>query len=139
MEEEEAAADDVMSAPSLSGRVVLVIEDHADIRAFMVLVLRGLGARVLEAGDGQGGLRELARGHPTVVLCDLMMPAMDGFEFARRVRQNRAYHHVLLIAVTAHDDPNFLDKTWTAGFHGHLVKPVTRDQLTSLARRIVGE
>ena len=67
-----------------------------------------------------------------------MMSVMDGFEFARRVRQNPAYHAVLLIAVTAHDDPGFLSKTWIAGFDWYLVKPVTRDQLTSLARRIAG-
>jgi CheY-like chemotaxis protein len=67
-----------------------------------------------------------------------MMPVMDGFEFARRVRRNPAYHTTLLIAVTAHDSPDFLRKTWLAGFDAHLVKPVTADQLASIARRLAG-
>lgn len=127
-----------MSVPSLSGRVVLVIDDHDDSRGFMVLLLRGLGARVLEAADGSAGLATLAPGHPAVVFCDLMMPVMDGFEFARRVRENPAYHGVLLIAVTAYDSPGFLSKTWMAGFDSHLVKPVTAEALASIARRLAG-
>jgi two-component system, sensor histidine kinase len=127
-----------MSAPSLSGRVVLVIEDNDDMRDALVLLLTSRGARVLQAADGLAGLAELARGRPDVVFCDLMMPVMDGLEFARRMRQNPAYHGVLLIAVTAHDSPAFLRKTWMAGFDGHLVKPVTVDQLASIARRLAG-
>ncbi len=127
-----------MTAPSLSGRVVLVIEDHDDMREALVLLLASLGARVLEAADGLAGLTELARGRPAVVFCDIMMPVMDGLQFARRVRQNPAYHQVLLIAVTAHDSPAVLTESWMAGFDGHLVKPVTGDQLASIARRLAG-
>jgi CheY-like chemotaxis protein len=127
-----------MSAPSLSGRVVLVIEDHDDTREALVHLLTSRGARVLEAADGLAGLAVLEREHPAVVFCDLMMPVMDGFEFARRMRQNSRYHNVLLIAVTAHDSLGFLTKTWMAGFDGHLVKPVTGEQLASIARRLAG-
>ncbi len=127
-----------MSAPSLSGRVVLVIDDHNDMREALVLLLASLGARVLEAADGLAGLVQLTREHPAVVFCDIMMPVMDGLEFVRRVRQNPAYHQVLLIAVTAHDSPAVLGESWMAGFDGHLVKPVTVDQLASIARRLAG-
>lgn len=128
----------IVNAPSLSGRVVLVIEDHDDTRDALVLLLTALGTRVREAADGLAGLTELARERPAVVFCDIRMPLMDGLEFARRVRQNPAYHQVLLIAVTANDSPADLRKTWAAGFDGHLVKPVTSDQLVSIARRLAG-
>jgi CheY-like chemotaxis protein len=127
-----------VTAPSLSGRVVLVIEDHADTREAFVFMVASLGAQVHEAADGLAGLAELARWSPDVVFCDLMMPVMSGFEFARRVRQNPAYHAVLLIAVTALDSPAALRETWSAGFDAHLVKPVTGEQLASIARRLAG-
>ena len=127
-----------MTTPSLSGHLILVIEDHDDTREALALLLASLGARVLQAADGRAGLAQLARERPGVIFCDIMMPVMDGFEFARRVRRNPAYHTTLLIAVTAHDSPDFLRKTWLAGFDGHMVKPVTGDDLASIARRLAG-
>ena len=127
-----------MTTPSLSGHAILVIEDHDDTRDALVLLLTSLGAHVLQAADGRAGLAQLAQERPAVVFCDIMMPVMDGFEFARRVRRNPVYHTTLLIAVTAHDSPDFLKKTWLAGFDAHLVKPVTADQLASIARRLTG-
>jgi CheY-like chemotaxis protein len=127
-----------VTAPSLSGRVVLVVEDHDDTREALVLMLASLGAQVHQAADGLAGLAEIARRCPDVVFCDLMMPVMSGLEVARRVRQNPAYHAVLLIAVTALDNPAAVREIWSAGFDGHLVKPVTSDQLASIARRLAG-
>jgi CheY-like chemotaxis protein len=122
----------------LSSRVVLVIEDHDDTRALLVLLLTEIGARVLEAADGMTGLEQLARWHPAVVFCDLGMPIMDGREFARRMRANPRYHDVLLIAVTSRDSPGTIRETWQAGFDAHLVKPITTEALASVARRLAG-
>ena len=127
-----------VSAPSLAGRVVLVIEDHDDTRAALVRLLASLGAQVHEATDGLAGLTELARWRPDVVFCDLAMPIMDGLEFARRMRLNSRYHHVLLIAVTGKDSPSTVRETWQAGFDAHLVKPATAEALASIARRLAG-
>jgi CheY-like chemotaxis protein len=104
-----------VSAPSLSGRVVLVIEDHDDTRATLVQLLASLGAQVHEAPDGLAGLTELARWRPDVVFCDLAMPIMDGLEFARRMRENSRYHRVLLIAVTGKDRQPWHDPGDLAG------------------------
>jgi CheY-like chemotaxis protein len=127
-----------VSAPSLTGRVVLVVEDHDDTRAALVRLLAALGAQVHEATDGLAGLTELARWRPDVVFCDLAMPIMDGLEFAQLMRQNPRYHHVLLIAVTGKDSPSTVRETWQAGFDAHLVKPVTGEALASIARRLAG-
>jgi two-component system, chemotaxis family, CheB/CheR fusion protein len=118
--------------------MVLVIEDHDDTRNALVHLLSGLGARVLAAADGLDGLQQLTRGHPDVVFCDLMMPTMDGFEFARRIRQNLQYRDILLIAVTGQGQLADLHETWRLGFDAHLVKPVTAEQLAAVARRLAG-
>jgi CheY-like chemotaxis protein len=118
--------------------MVLVIEDHDDTRALLVLLLTKLGARVLEAADGLKGLEQLVRWHPAVVFCDLAMPIMSGLEFARRMRSNPRYHNVLLIAVTSRDSPGTIRETWQAGFDAHLVKPVTAEALAAVARRLAG-
>ena len=118
--------------------MVLVIEDHDDTREALVQLLVSRGAQVHEAADGLAGLAEIARRCPDVVFCDLMMPVMSGLDVARRVRQDPAYRAVLLIAVTALDSPAAVREIWSAGFDGHLVKPVTVDQLASIARRLAG-
>jgi len=89
-----------VSAPSLSGRVVLVIEDHDDTRATLVQLLASLGAQVHEAPDGLAGLTELARWRPDVVFCDLAMPIMDGLEFAKAVRALPSVKHLPIILIS---------------------------------------
>src|SRR5262245_6529382 len=96
----------------LRRRTVLVIEDDDDTREVSSRVLEALGAGVVVARNGLEGLVQLDRRQPDAVLCDLAMPIMDGIEFARRMRQNPRYRHVLLIAVTGRErDADFLD-TW---------------------------
>jgi len=121
-----------------TGCTVLVIEDDPDAREVLQRLLMILGARVMAAADGGEGLERLARSHPDIVFCDLSMPIMDGFEFARRMRAEPQYRRVVLVAVTGRDRQSAFLDTWTAGFHAHLAKPITVEALTALARRLSG-
>jgi CheY-like chemotaxis protein len=88
-----------------------------------------LGAHVVTAADGLDGLWQLERRPPDLVLCDLSMPIVDGFEFARRMRQR-----VLLVALTAPGGYQAVLQTWNGGgFDGDLVKPVTIEALRTIA------
>ena len=71
---------------SLEGVSVLVVEDHADHRELARALLTHLGARVDVAEDGEQGLEKIRKQCPALVLCDLVMPYMDGYEVVRRVR-----------------------------------------------------
>jgi CheY-like chemotaxis protein len=122
----------------LHGLTVMVVEDEDDSREATGLLLKALGARVISARDGEEALELLRAKAPDIVLCDLRMPNMDGFEFAARVRRNPATRHVRLIALTGFQSAADVRRTWEQGFDGHLAKPATREMLIALARRMAG-
>jgi CheY-like chemotaxis protein len=117
---------------SLVGVAVLLVEDDPDSREMTRLMLEALGARVVTAEHGQAGLDALRIHAPDVALVDLMMPVMDGFVFAERVRHDPNYRSVRLVALTALTDEASFGQTRRIGFDGHLVKPITSSALDSL-------
>jgi CheY-like chemotaxis protein len=122
----------------LRGVTVLVVEDHADSRETTQRLLEQLGARVVTAENGEQGLQVILSGVPDLVLVDLIMPVMDGYEFARRLRSDPKYRGVRLVALTGlREEPSVL-KTWSLGFDGHLTKPVTEEGLDLLLSRFSG-
>jgi two-component system CheB/CheR fusion protein len=122
---------------ALRGLSVLLVEDHPDHRELGRTLLTHLGARVDVAEDGERGLEQMRKKYPDLVLCDLLMPHMDGYEFARRVRRIPDCERVRLVALTClHDDTAYL-RTWCAGFDAHLEKPVTLAKLNEVAERFM--
>jgi len=82
-------------------RTVLIVDDKAYNRAVMAEFLAPLGFAVQEAANGQEGLAQVQQHRPDVVLVDLVMPLMDGFEMTRRLRQMPEFHAVKVIAISA--------------------------------------
>jgi CheY-like chemotaxis protein len=112
------------------------VDDDVDARLITQQILEPLGARVLVASDGPEALRLVDRVIPDVILCDLLMPDMDGFEVARRLRRDPRTARLPIIAVTALDrDPDYY-RTWEAGFDGHLSKPVDYAELAWIVRML---
>lgn len=121
----------------LKGVSVLIVEDHVDHRELARILLTHLGARVDVAEDGQQGLEKIRKECPDLVLCDLVMPQMDGYEVARRVRSIPECAHARLVALTAfRDDPAYV-RSWSAGFDAHLEKPITLAKLNAIAERFL--
>jgi two-component system, chemotaxis family, CheB/CheR fusion protein len=122
----------------LRGLSVLVVEDDRDDRELASDMLTALGAHVTVAANGEEGVKRLiAKGCPDLVLCDLRMPVMDGFEFARVVLRRPGCRNVRLVALTAMRDPVAYLQTWTAGYDAHLEKPLTVEKLEDLAARLL--
>jgi len=119
---------------SLRDVTVLVVEDDPDSRETTGLLLQHLGARVVTVENGDRGLAAVVLHQPDLVLVDLLMPEMDGFEFARRIRRDPKYRRVRLVALTGLRDEASVLKTWSIGFDGHLMKPVTVEGLDLLSR-----
>ena len=100
-------------------------------------ILQSLGARVLLAIHGEEALKLLAKDPPDLILCDLIMPVMDGFAFLKRLRRLPAVARTPVVAVTALGASGDLQETWEAGFDGHLTKPIDYDTVTSTLERVL--
>jgi signal transduction histidine kinase len=110
------------AAASVTSRRILVIEDNADIRDLLRIKLRQLGHKVEAAEDGTQGLEKLLASPPEVALVDIGLPGIDGYEIARRVREQIG-SHVYLIALTGYGQAEDKRKALDAGFNVHLTKP----------------
>lgn len=121
---------------------MLLVEDHADAREAIRQLLEHMGgARVALATDGGAALVWLDEQEtlPDVILCDLRMPGMDGFEFLEQLREDRRMNEVPVIALTALAGPGDYHRTFEAGFSAHVEKPVRPNVLLSTVQRIVTE
>ena len=114
---------------------VLVIEDNGDAAASLRVALE-MGAHVVEiAGNGPDGIAKARSFRPDVVVCDIGLPGMDGYEVARAMRADADLSAMLLIALTGHAGPEDVARSREAGFDHHLAKP---PDLATL-RRLVGQ
>jgi two-component system cell cycle response regulator DivK len=103
-------------------KTVLIIDDNEHERAIFARYLRFVGGTVLEAEDGEAGLRVARSKHPALILLDISMPGLDGWETLARLRADPTMPHVPVIALTAHYlEPQALE---AAGFCGYLQKPI---------------
>jgi PAS domain S-box-containing protein len=125
-----AAASERRSVPAgPSGRLVLIIEDNVDAGETLAEMLELEGHRVRVAHNGRSGL-ELARElRPDVVLCDIGLPDLDGYEVARALRREDALRSTRLIAVSGYAQPEDRERASEAGFDAHIAKPPAPDEL----------
>jgi CheY-like chemotaxis protein len=141
--EEERKTGDVSSSPPLpfsSSRKVLVVDDNADAADSLAVLLRLLGHEVRVAHDGPAALAAAAGGWPEVVLLDLGMPGMDGYEVARRLRADPATAGAVIAALTGWGQDEDRRRSKEAGFDHHLVKPADLGALQQiLVRSGVGD
>jgi CheY-like chemotaxis protein len=113
-------------------RRILVVDDNRDAGDSLSRVLKFSGADVKVAYDGQSALEALRIYRPSVVLLDLGMPGLDGYEVAQLVRRDPQFRELTLIALTGWDQEDNRRRTREAGFDHHLVKPVDFDALQAL-------
>lgn len=108
---------------------VLVVDDHADSADSLSLILIHLGHNVQTAYDGKIALAIARSFRPDVVLCDLGLPLMDGYEVARQLRELPETRDALLVALTGYGQEEDKNRSVKAGFHYHLIKPVGPESL----------
>jgi CheY-like chemotaxis protein len=118
-----------------AGRTVLVVEDNDDARHMLVAALALDGHQVQAAPDGESGLELASRTPPDVVLIDIRLPGIDGYEVARRLRAANERRRIALVALTGFGQTEDRRRAFDAGFDAHLVKPVNTDRL----KRVIAE
>jgi CheY-like chemotaxis protein len=127
-----AAAAEDKPAVAQSARKVLVVEDNPDAGAMMREFLELSGHEVALAASGKDGVEAARQFHPEVVLCDLGLPGMNGYEVAAELRRDPSTRSAKLIAVTGYGRDEDRRRSKEAGFDLHLTKPVDPAQLRAL-------
>jgi CheY-like chemotaxis protein len=117
-----------------NGRRVLVVDDSRDGAEMLQLLLEQHGCDVRVVNDGPGAIAVAASFCPDLVFLDIGMPAMDGYETCRRIRETAAGSSMSIVALTGWGQDRDRERSTLAGFDRHLVKPVDTGELLQVVR-----
>ena len=120
--------------PKSAMRTILVIEDDEDVLDNVLDLLQGEGFLGVGASSGREGLEKVKKHQPNLIICDIMMPGMDGFEVLRRLRQEPDTSAIPLIFLTARAARSDYREGMELGADDYLTKPFTADELLSAVR-----
>ena len=116
---------------------ILVVEDYEDTSLAMRLALEHKGYHILEASDGAQAVEVATRERPDVVLMDLNLPVLDGFAATGHIRANPDLKDAVIVAVTAHHDPELRARALAAGCNAFVTKPVDFEWLGDLISNLL--
>ncbi|RQP21953.1 ATP-binding protein [Piscinibacter terrae] len=133
----DALESDRMQEPSAwaSPRKVLIVDDNRDAAESLGLVLEAEGHEVRTAANGEQALRIALEWMPDLVLLDIGLPGMDGYEVARRLRAMDELRGCRIVALTGYGQPSDRHRAEAAGFDDHLVKPAPMDAISRMLGR----
>ena len=129
---ERAVAKPAGAATAATAARILLIDDNADAGEILAMLLRASGHEVETALDGPRALKFFAQVRPQVVLCDIAMPGMDGYQIAAQMRERCQGPMPVMIALTGYGDSQNRDQALAAGFDHHVVKPADPEALQRL-------
>lgn len=108
---------------------ILIVEDSEDIRSLLEELLSGEGYDLVFATNGEEGLETAKKAHPDIILMDLSLPGMDGWETVYRLRQLDEFKQTPVIALTAHATRKDEERALAAGCTGYVSKPFDMEKL----------
>ena len=117
---------------------VLIIDDDPDMVMVLGLLMKVNGITALTATAGVEGLEEARADKPDVILLDIMMPNMDGYEVIKELRSDESTKGIPVIFVTARMDAESRERAESLGADGYLTKPYERNSLMEVIRRVAG-
>src|SRR5919202_1077881 len=127
----------VQEKQSKDQRTILVVEDFDETRFMIKVVLEMSGYHVLEATNGVEAVEVARRERPDLILMDIGLPLMDGFEATRAIRDESDLAGVSVVAVSAHATAEYRVKALTVGCDEYVTKPVDFALLNNLVRRLL--
>lgn len=113
---------------------ILVIEDNAANMELMTYLLQAFGCVTLTARDGIEGIEAAARERPDLIVCDLQLPLVSGYDVARQLKADPALRGIPLVAVTALAMVDDRGKALAAGFDGYISKPIAPETFAQQVR-----
>jgi two-component system, cell cycle response regulator DivK len=113
---------------------ILIVEDNALNRALLLAVLKPEGYEILSAEDGLQGVELAQRELPDLILMDVMLPGLSGYDATRRLKGELSTQHIPIIAITANTAPAERDRALDAGCDGYIAKPIDTRTLPQQVR-----
>jgi CheY-like chemotaxis protein len=114
--------------------LVLIVEDHADTREMLRVILNMIGCRVIEAEDGEQAMSVAEKGHPDLILLDVKIPRQDGLAVTRLIRAHPVLNGVPIVLITGMDTPQLHREALSAGCNDCLIKPLEFERLQELIK-----
>ena len=124
------------SIATLTAHRILIVDDRSDARSTLEMVLSGMGQQVAQAESGAAAIATAKCFHPEIVLCDIGLPDIDGYDVARAMHADPLLNGVSLVALTGYGQAEDRDRAFKAGFVGHLPKPFSCSQLKEMLLEI---
>jgi DNA-binding response OmpR family regulator len=121
------------------GKKILVVDDDKHVPRLSKTALERAGYAVLVATDGMEALSSIERERPSLLLLDIAMPNMDGFETLRRLKSAPATCSIRIVIVTARDGDADIKRAWQAGADGYLIKPFAPDHLVAMVKTVLND
>src|SRR5918995_3492718 len=118
---------------------ILVVEDQEDNRRIIRDLLMSAGYELIEATDGEEGVRLAGSERPDLILMDIQLPVLDGHEATRRVKKNPELQHIPIIVVTSYALSGDEQKATAAGSDAYVAKPFSPRQLLATIRKFLPE
>ncbi len=125
------------SEVDLAASKVLVVDDNAQNLELLVAYLDGLGCKVATAADGLEALDEIAKDCPDLILLDIMMPRMSGYELCRKLKSDPATRDTPVIMVTALTELGDIERGVESGTDDFITKPVNRLELVTRVKSLL--
>jgi two-component system cell cycle response regulator DivK len=129
--------DELPKAVERERPLVLIVEDQQELRQLYAQQLAISGFDVIEAGNGADAITHTTSHVPDVVLMDLSLPVLDGWEATRRLKNDKRTAHIPVVALTAHDGSGELQRATKAGCDWFVPKPCPPDALITEVRRVL--
>ena len=117
---------------------ILVVEDTEDNRQIMRDLLSSAGYALIEAKTGAEGVSMAKEHRPDLILMDIQLPVMDGYEATRRIKANPELKSIPIVAVTSYALSGDEEKTRAAGCDGYIAKPYSPRQMLAKVREVIG-
>ena len=124
-----------MSAQPGQQTHILILEDEPAVQTLLKKQLAANGFKVTVASDGLDGLMKLEQLQPDLMICDVMMPNLDGIEFVRAIKNNQLTQKIPVIFLTAKTDPRSMIEGINVGARFYVTKPFQIDDLLSKIKR----
>ena len=123
----------------MSRKKILLVDDSSTILMMEKFILRNDPYTLITASNGEEAVRKAASEQPDLILLDVIMPRMNGFEACRLIRENESSKHIPIIMVTTRGESANVETGWVSGCTDYVTKPINAIELLAKVRSLLGE